>query len=98
MSNCVVRPERLVPGSLWRLKQPACESLNRIWAIFRRAGAANDLYVCGWNGRYFNKMYYQTVLLPNGEVGSFLLGELSFWRVFDVCVHSKPNISKGNAR
>lgn len=35
--------------------------------------------------RYLNKTYYQTVLLPNGEVGSFELDELSFWRVFDVC-------------
>lgn len=41
---------------------------------------------------YLYKMYYQTVLLPNGEAGSFELDELSFWRVFDVCVHSKPDI------
>lgn len=42
--------------------------------------------------RYLNKTYHQTILLPNGEAGSFVLDELSFWRVFDVCVHSKPDI------
>lgn len=37
----------------------------------------NTIYNC--------KIYYQTILLPNGEVGSFELDERSFWHVFEAC-------------
>lgn len=34
MSSGSIRPNQIVPGSLWRLKRPACECASQSWAIF----------------------------------------------------------------
>lgn len=48
MSGDGIRSNQAVPGSLWRLKQPACENLKQARGIFRRP-ASEPWEQQGWN-------------------------------------------------